>query len=80
MGSDAFFQVKQPTATTSEIKTAPQMERRTFHLPASTSLLLEEIRHQMIRNGTKMTLSDIVERGILLVSKEMGISTSSDNS
>lgn len=80
MGSDAFFQSKPATATPTEPQTTTQVERRTFSLPAPTALLLEEIRHQTIRSGNKMTLSDIVERGIILVGTEMGLNTSSDDS
>lgn len=78
MGADAFFQAKPSTVSAPETLTAPQLERRTFSITAPTLLLLEEIRLQTIRNGNKLTLSDIVEQGIILVGKEMGIRGSSD--
>lgn len=49
-------------------------ERRSFNIRPSILRMLEEIQIKTIRDGNKQTLSAIVERGILLVASEKGVS------
>jgi len=89
LGADAFFAVptsskpkanssiaqKQPVAPSQEA--APnheKSERRSFNLRLSILRQLDEIQIKTMREGNKQTLSSIVERGIELVTREMGIS------
>lgn len=89
LGADAFFAVptsSKPkkaspdlsggrTGQDSQPVPVPEAsERRSFSLRLSILRQLDEIQIKTIREGKKQTLSSIVERGIELVAKEMGIS------
>ncbi len=89
LGADAFFQTpavvksKPGTATLTDSSTSTvrasasvddKTERRSFNLKVSTLRLLDEVQIKTMRDGNKSTLSAIVERGIELVAKEMGVS------
>ena len=82
MGTDAFFQTptaasqpasKQVEPAGSSTQEGDKPERRSFNLKPSTLRLLDEIQIKTIRDGDKWTLSAIVEQGIALVAKKMGI-------
>lgn len=85
LGADAFFSVptsaklkKTSTDRTEQFRPpAPEpeeSERRSFSLRSSIMRQLDEIQIKTIREGKKQTLSSIVERGIELLAKEMGVS------
>lgn len=89
LGADAFFAVptssrsrNKPSAPSMEppsLLMAPneaneKSERRSFNLRLSILRQLDEIQIKTMREGNKQTLSSIVERGIELVAKEMGVS------
>ena len=49
-------------------------KRHSFNLKVSTIQLLDNIQIKTMQDRNKMTLSAIVERGIELAAKEMGVS------
>ncbi len=81
MGTDAFFSPQRdapqrPTAIAEPAQlTEPQTikERRSFNLSTDALRLLDEIQIMSMREGKKMSLSAIVERGISLVASEKGV-------
>lgn len=85
LGADAFFSIptstkpKKPSTDGTEHYRPPapepeESERRSFSLRLSVLRQLDEVQIKTIREGKKQTLSSIVERGIELVAKEMGVS------
>ena len=79
MGANAFFKTepKPEAPIQAEVHLAPEpvdkAERRSFNLKQSTLRLLDEVQIKTMRDGDKWTLSAIVEHGIALVAKEMGV-------
>lgn len=65
---------KNPQTVSETMLPSEKPERRSFNLKPTTLRLLDEIQIKTMRDGDKWTLSAIVERGILLAAKDMGVS------